>query len=360
MTPDQFLAQIQKSPPAPVYLFLGPETWQRDECRRALLDRHLAPEEQAEGFARHDLDARTMAEAVDDARSLSLFSARRLIWVASAESALPKGRAAAASDDDGEPSGGAAGAESLAAYLKDPTPGVVVVFDARKYEFEGDDKAKNERVRKFYGAVSAVVEFARLSDQAAARLARRLAKEAGLAAGEAELDLLVEAVGGDASRIALEIEKLRLFQGEGARITAADIAALVPSARAANIFELVNALGRGDRAAALGLLDTLVREGEYLPLVLTFLATQFRQSLAARDLGLRGAGQIMSHFSRHGVAMWQSRAGQIQETVSRFSGDQLERAVRRVFEADFALRDARPDDRIIMEEFVVDVTKPRS
>jgi DNA polymerase-3 subunit delta len=355
MTPDQLLAQIDKTPPAPVYLFIGPETWQRDACRRALVERHLAPEEREHGFTRHDLDERTMAEILDDARSLSLFAPRRLLWVSSAESALPKGRAAA-SDEEGEPSPGPASAEVLAAYLKDPTPGVVVVFDARKHEFEGDDKAKAERVRRFYGAVGAVVEFARLGAAATARLARKLAREAGLTIGEAELDLLVEAVGADASRIALEIAKLRLFQREGTRIGAGDIAALVPSAHAASIFELVDAIASGDRAGALALLDALVREGEYLPLALTFLATQLRQSLAARELELRGAGQIVSHFSRHGVAMWPSRAQQIERAATRSSTAQLEAAVRRVFQADFALRDARPDDRIIMEEFVLAVT----
>jgi tetratricopeptide (TPR) repeat protein len=34
---------------------------------------------------------------------------------------------------------------------------------------------------------------------------------------------------------------------------------------------------------ALEILDTLSREGEYMPLALTFLSTQFRMALAARD-----------------------------------------------------------------------------
>ena len=45
--------------------------------------------------------------------------------------------------------------------------------------------------------------------------------------------------------------------------------------------ELVAALGRRDRKRSLEILDTLVRDGEYLPLALAFLATQFRFALAA-------------------------------------------------------------------------------
>ena len=51
------------------------------------------------------------------------------------------------------------------------------------------------------------------------------------------------------------------------------------------VFALVAALGRGDRTRALEILDTLAREGEYMPLALTFLGTQFRMALVAREAG---------------------------------------------------------------------------
>ena len=41
MTPDQFLAQIRKQPPGPLYLFLGPENYRREMCRRALVERSV-------------------------------------------------------------------------------------------------------------------------------------------------------------------------------------------------------------------------------------------------------------------------------------------------------------------------------
>ena len=76
----------------------------------------------------------------------------------------------------------------------------------------------------------------------------------------------------------------------------------MPDARATTIFALVNALGRRDRARALEILDTLTREGEYLPLALAFLSTQFRMALVAREAGLKSPQQIQGHFSRHGRA----------------------------------------------------------
>ncbi len=254
-------------------------------------------------------------------------------------------------DDEAE-----TGQSALDGYLKEPTPDVTLVIDCSRYEFEGEDKARMERVEAFFAAVPAKVEFRPYAPEAARFLAQKLAKEAGIQLGLAELALLLEATGGDASRIAMEIEKLRLFAGTTRKITAADIAALVPDAQSSTIFALVAALGRGDRTQALEILDTLSRAGEYMPLALTFLATQFRTALAAREAGVRGAGQIQAHFNKLGVRMWPERARQIEQTMDAFSKERLAQAVEKVFETDRGLRDARPDDRILMEEMVFALT----
>jgi DNA polymerase-3 subunit delta len=162
--------------------------------------------------------------------------------------------------------------------------------------------------------------------------------------------MLVEALAADVARIAVEIEKLSLY---GKPVTVDDLALLVPDARQSTIFALVNALGRRDRIRSLATLDALVREGEYLPLALSFLATQFRMALVAKEANLRGASQVQSHFQRVGVQMWGSRAEQVAQTAAKFSKEQLERGLKLLFETDRDLRSARPDDRTIVENFVV-------
>jgi len=346
LSPEIFLSRIAKTAPAPVYLFLGPETWSRDQCRRALVGRVLGDGDREQGLTRHDLDSVSLAEVLDDARSFSLFAPVRVIWASSAEAALPKGRASAEDSVAGE----------LADYLRNPVPGTVVVLDSSRYEFEGEDKAKNERVAKFYGAIPDVVEFRPHTPESARRVAQDLARERGLRLGVSELGLLVESLGADAGRIAAEIEKLALYVGTARPVNVDDIAALVPNAQATTIFALVNALGRGDRKRSLDSLDTLLREGEYLPLALSFLATQFRLALAAHDAGLRNSQQILGWATREGVRMWRDRADQVAATVAAFPKLRLERAMARLFEADRALRDARPDDRVVMEELVLSLT----
>ena len=350
MTPAQFLSQLANRGPSPVNLFLGSEAYQREKCRRALLEKVLPEAERESGLTRLDLAENTLAEAIDDARSLSLFSPKRLIWISSAEMALPRGRANAAERDEGS------AAALASAYAKDPSPGVVVVFEASRYDCEGEGKKKLERVRKYYSFIRDYVEFPRYTHDNACRLTQELARDAGIKLGSTEISLLVEAVGGEAARIAIEIEKLRLYSGDGVSVSAEQIALLVPNAPSTTIFALVSALGRGDRRGALQLLAPLVREGEYLPLALAFLGAQFRQALVAKEAGLRSPQQIQSHFSKIGTAMWPSKARQVQQTVASFSTQQLRSALGKIYVADKALRDARPDDRTIMENFVLSIT----
>jgi DNA polymerase-3 subunit delta len=372
MTPDQFL--VQMSPKgggrlAAVYLFLGPEMHQRDQCKSALLDGVLGAGER-EGYFHYDLEQTPMAAICDDAAAYSLFSQRRVFWITRAEAVLPRGRAAAAaaddSDDDDAGSAskkpGAAAADALARYLKNPSQDTVLVFDSHKFEFDGEDKAKVDRLRKFYAGVPATVEFPRWTAAMARKLAQDRARELGLQIASDDLTVLVDAVAGSPGRVLVELEKLSLFatsQSRGGKVGPADIAALVPQAQATTVFALVAALGRGDRQKALPLLDVLIREGEYLPLALSFLATQFRQALVAQEAQLKGAGQIVAHFAKSGVPMWPSRAEQVAQTMTAFTPNQLKTALGRIALADKALRDIRPDDRTVLEEFVLAVTAAR-
>ena len=344
MTPAQLLTRMERGEIAPAYLFLGPEAYQRRRARRALLKAHAVTQ--------YDLAETSLAEVIDDARALSLFASERVIFAGNAEAALPRTRA----DEDAADGDGAAGsADLLAAYLKDPTPGVVLVFDAPRFDFEGEDKKKQERVRKFYASAGDPVEFKRASVDDARREAAALARRAGLSIDPAMVDMLVEALAADLTRIAVEVEKMALYT-QGRPVTEEDLGLLVPDARATTIFALVGALGRRDRSRSLEILDTLFRDGEYLPVALSFLSAQFRAALVAKEAGLRSPQQIQGHFARMGVQMWSSRAEQVFQTVAKFSKSQLERAMQLTFEADTDLRSARPDDRIVMEQFILRLT----
>ena len=357
LTPEQFIARIAKQPPHPAYLFIGQESYQRRLCKQALLDRMLPGELRADGLTQTDLENKTLPEILDDARSLSLFASDRVLWVGSAELALP--RRITAESVESPDSAEKPAASELAAYLAAPTPGTVLVFECSRYDFAGDDRAKLERVQKFYSDLPAV-ELRHFTPESSRFLAQQLAKQHGLRLAGAELAILLDAVAGDASRLASEIEKLSLFVGTERNVTADDLRSLVPNAAQSTIFALVNALGKRDRAAALRSLDILIREGEYLPLALTFLNTQFRLALAAKEARIASAQQAISFFAKLNVRMWRDRAEQVIATAGAFSREHLAAAVAAIYETDKKFREGYKDDRLVMESLVLALTAPRA
>lgn len=347
---------LKRGSPPPVCLLIGAEPYRRELCRKALIRSALGDVDVESGLARFDLQETGWRAIVDDAYSLSLFAPRRLIWVMNAEAALPKGRSAESEQEGGEPAGPAS-VDPLVQYLKQPTPGVTIVLEASRYELEGEDKAKADRVRKLYAAVPVQVDFPKLTAAEARQIAERLAQKAGLDFEAAALDALVEALGADGMRIANEIEKLRLHGGFQGPITASQLAALVPDSSVSTIFALVDALGRQDRKGALEITDRLLRQGEYMPLALSFLSGLLRLALASRELGLRTPQQVQQAFSKPGRPVWPSRAQQILQAARLFGDRQLAGTLIRIYETDRAFREARPDDRLVMENFIFGMTQ---
>lgn len=346
MSPAQFLARVNRREIPPVSLFLGQESYNRKRCREA-----LAAALPGVGPEQYDASETSLSEIIDSARAMSLFASERLIFVIGAEAAMPhSSRIAARTADDEEDDGKPAVSGVLHDYVKDPTPGVTLVFESTRWDLEGEDKTKADRVRKFFGAIGDVVEFRRFTAGDARGELDRIARAAGVQLDPAAAEVLVDALAADVGRIAVEIEKLALY---GKPVTAENLALLVPDARQSTIFALVNALGRRDRVRSLEALDALIREGEYLPLALTFLAAQFRMAMVAKEANLRTPSQIQSHFQRAGVQLWGAQTERISQTSAKFSKEQLERGLKLIFETDRDLRSARPDDRTVVENFVI-------
>jgi DNA polymerase III subunit delta len=350
VTPAQFLGRVKRGEVPPVALFLGQEGYNRKRCRAAV----VAAVATACGVAPETFDAgeTSLAAIIDDARAMSLFASERLMFVVNAEAAMPRANRTAATpaEDEDEGAGVPGDAGVLGAYVGSPTPGVILIFEASRWDFEGEDKVKIERARKFYGAIPDPVEFHSFTVGDARAELDRMARAMKVQLDPAAAETLVEALGADVGRISVELEKLALY---GKPIGADELPLLVPDARQSTIFVLVSALGRRDRARALEALEALVREEEYLPLALTFLATQFRTALVVKEANLRSAQQVQGYFQRQGTQMFGSRAEQLWATAAKFSTKQLERGLKLIFEADRDLRSARPDDRTVMESFVV-------
>jgi len=353
MKPKAFLKQVKAGDIAPGYLLLGPETFFRDRCRKALRTAILGDDPAAveEGLVEIDLKDDSIARLIDETRTLSLFAGSRLIIGRNAEAALPKGR--------GKTKGDAA--DQLADYFRDPTPGVTVLFEATKLDpAERDDKANIDRVAKFYRAVPETVELDRMSANEAVKACAYLAKQLQL---DIENDLIAELVdmlAGDMARLENELRKLALYVDAGGNdarpVTREDLETMTPEARQSGVFALSDALAARDGDRALAILDNLARSGAYWPMQLTFLAGLFRQALAVKEIGGRNPGAIQGKLQAAGVRVWPSRVRQLLDVAGKFSRSELEGALLALYETDRDLRRERPDDRVLMETLVLRLT----
>ena len=89
-----------------------------------------------------------------------------------------------------------------------------------------------------------------------------MAAERDLRLSAEAVDRLCLYVGSQLAELANELEKLSLYVGDGVEISAEHVEDLVGATRGESVFDFTDAVGRGDRRAAAGLLHGLLEQGE--------------------------------------------------------------------------------------------------
>jgi DNA polymerase-3 subunit delta len=151
-----------------------------------------------------------------------------------------------------------------------------------------------DKRRSFYKALTKCSElqvFDRLDssrsgwEEEASELVQQRADQHGLTFEQEALDLFVLLTGGDTRQIDNELEKLDVFLGSRREINADDVRELVPLSRAGVIWDLSNALARGDLDRALALVRSLLDQGESaIGILLVAVLPTIRNLLLAKDL----------------------------------------------------------------------------
>ena len=151
-----------------------------------------------------------------------------------------------------------------------------------------------DKRRTFYKALTKWSElqvFDRLDssrsgwEEEASEVVQQRAEQHGLTFEQEALDLFVLLTGGDTRQIENELEKLDVFLASRREITADDVRELVPLSRAGVIWDIGNALARGDLDRALTLVRSLLDQGESaIGILLVAILPTVRNLLLAKDL----------------------------------------------------------------------------
>lgn len=154
------------------------------------------------------------------------------------------------------------------------------------------------------------------------------------------VQMLSANIGNNLEILSNEIDKLILYKGEDAEITAEDVALLSPYAAEASIFDLVDALGNRNSKKASLLLQKKFSEGTDPFYLFSMFIRQFRlliQVKALADEGKRPPA-ISQELKMHSFV-----AGKLYQQSQGFSLPQLEQIYGHLLQIDVGVKTGRHD-----------------
>jgi len=329
---DNFLQTIAKGKPVPAIALIGTDPYLRDLCRKALIEKFVPEAARDWAVTKLSVPGGGWEEVLERAQTVPMLSPHQIIFLDGMEALERLG------DESSEEI-----AEALKAYLKDPAPFSIIVFEAEALD-------GRRWVSKLLTANTLVVELSAGAGNMAA-FASDMAREMGAEIDPAATADLVEAVNGEPAKIRLELQKLSLYAA-GRKIEAADVEALVVSARKYTVWKLTEVLAARDRRAAMDFFDCLLREGEQSAGMVGALAWTYRKLIEARELP---PGTNPGQASRD-LGMRPESAGIAMAQARKFAREQLLEGIVALAEADSALKSGGPNPRATMEFLIARLT----
>jgi len=311
----------------PVYLIFGKEELLLEHAVRRLRERVAEVADLDFNFVAVDGESADPDVIVADANTLPFNSERRLIIV--------RGVDRMRADQQ----------EVLAEYAKSPSPTTCLVLVAGKI-------AKNSRLYKAVDALGGAVEYKAPERSEYPRRVMESFEEKGRRITRDGADALLRAVGPDLRRLEMEVDKIVAYAGERTTLDRDDVQSVVAGAAPTSVFDLLNAMGARDCAAALAALDGLLADGEQLTGVHAMAVRHLRMLISTRALLDRGAtsAAIMRELK---LQDWQARNAIRQ--AGRFEPIELTRALRDAAETDANLKSGQGEPRVLFEMWLVGV-----
>ena len=237
VAPDEVLRRLGEGDLSPLYFLYGPESFERDELLRAIVETTVAEPSRVfnlDVFHAADLDP---AETVNRALAFPMMAARRMVVIKGVDR-LP---------DTAVP--------ALLSLIQTPPETTVLALTA-----DGIDARKKLFAQLRSSAVC--VEFKTPYERDLPRWILRRMEAAGKRIDDDASLLLQLRVGCNLRDLANEIEKLLILVGERETVAREDVAQSVTDSRTATVFELADAVGHRNPPAALASLKHLMDQGE--------------------------------------------------------------------------------------------------
>jgi DNA polymerase III subunit delta len=335
LAPAEFFARIARGKPVPAVVLVGTDAYWRGLARKKLIEAFVPEGARDWAVARFSAAAVALDQILAQAAMRPMLAPQQVIFVEELEAIEKRGEEAREQAVD-----------RLREYLADPPPFTVLVLETAGLD-------QRTRLAKLLGEKAVQVSVdARAED--AGRLAAELARRRGVEIDPEAAALLSELAAGQAARIETEMEKLATYVGERKRITTADVAELVVSARSYTVWELADVLGAGGQAKALEFLDSLLRAGEAPPGIVGALAWMYRKLLEAQELPAHASAWDAARR----LAMHKETAELALARARKIPRASLRAGLVALAEADDRLKSGTVNQRAVMEFLIARLAAP--
>jgi len=269
-----------------------------------------------------DLKETPLAQVLGAARTLPMFSKRRLVIAEGIDEVK------------------AAELEPLVKYIADPNPRGCLVLVGDKVD---------GRLRAFLALRKAgfLHEFTRLKDRDLVSWVAGEARRRSLDIEPGAVQALAEFAGPDLGRVAHALEQVALFAG--GRIQRAHVEEMIPESRERGVFELTRAIGTGDVRLALSLVANMLKNREPALKIQFMLLRQLRQIWRAKELS---AASVPRAEIASAVGIAPFFLDDILVPAGRMSTAALKRSFMHLYRADRSLKSSRVDPDVQMLRLV--------
>ncbi len=169
--------------------------------------------------------------------------------------------------------------------------------------------------------------------------------------------MLVEFVGDQMSLLDSELNKLAIYVGERTSITAADVDLLVGRSRGANVFRILDSIGEGKAAEALGILGELFEEGEAPIAMLGALGSQLRKLAMTARLHKQGM-PLEEAMNEAAIFHWPAVRDSARRQMKHLGWPRLDKLYDWLIEVDLGLKGESPlPERAVFERLIVQLAR---
>ncbi len=277
-TPAETERDVKAGRLAPIYLLMGDEDYYIDRVSQLICETAVSPEERDFNLDTVYAPEVRAGDIVNIARQFPVMAERRVVLVKEFQSLSDKA--------------------SLSPYVKRPLASTVLVL-CHKHGMLDTHRALVNEIRNAGGTV---MESRRLFDNQLPAFATSYMASLGLTMDGSATRLLCDHVGSDLTRLASEMDKLRLLLPEGqTAVKAEHVEQLTGVSKEYNNFELQGALALRDvlRSNRIANYFASSPKGFSLPLTLTSLFSFFSDVLAA---------YYAPDQSDNGIAQWTGKS----------------------------------------------------